>query len=340
MEFIKKNWIFILIALICVGGLGGVGFMCSGASEELRGKMEESKKVEDYLESVAKKRKKLTPENVELTQQNVEIAEKAVKAMERQVKQKYSVKMEKLNETPIAAWKRLRTQLQELQDKMDAKPVEIAPSVEFFTFKGIVNADQPPHQDDLPLIFKFYEMTKTLMEVAMDSEVESVMHLARPMGLGKREEGSYNCIPWEIDIVASPANAQKFVNSLTQVEGYLFMLKKVEMVSPDETTEAGDGITDRLVSGIASTGPAGEGGRRGSRGGRRGRGGDEPGMEPGRDEGMAERRDRKSEDSGLVEIPITRNELLVYKPKKTLWKLRFDLIEFNIADEEAAEKTE
>ena len=44
--------------------------------------------------------------------------------------------------------------------------------------------------------------------------------------------------------------------------------------------------------------------------------------------------------SGLVEVPVSRQDFLAFRKKESTWELRFDLVEFPVENtEEAAEES-
>lgn len=382
MNFIKNNWGFLLISIVCVVALGMVSFFCSSAGKELKKQKDEATSQEAYLDSVAKKKIKLTSKNVEIAQKNEVEAEKGLDTFMKELTNKFKLNYEVIT-IPIEALRKLKDEITALQTYLDDKNVAYSPGVSYFTFDSIAKATLPPHQDDLKQIFRQLAIVKKVVQTAVDSEVISIDELARPMGLAVQEEDFYTFTPIEITVTATPDKAQKFINLMDRADNYLFFLRTVEIIAPDKTTEiAQDLDVKSLVSssgisdggGMPGGGPMGDAGMRGMRG-MAGMGGmegmEEGGMMPrggGAGRGGRRRgRNAQQNPDGMmggpgamnpemamggmaggnrnndwVDIPMKRQELLAFEPKSSVWKLRFDLIEFTQStdDAEAAQETE
>lgn len=359
MDFVKHNWGFLVLSLICVCAIGVVAFMCSGAANTLRTKQDDVKKAKDYLDGVTKKKIKLSDENVAIAEKNQKILESGLNGMQEGLKSKFKLQYE-VPGKPIEALHKLKAELENLAKTLEEKDITYPQTVDYFTFGKIASATQPPHQDDLKEIFRQLTIIKQVLKIAANAEIDSIEDLQRPMDLTVQDESFYSLTPIEINIYASPRKAQKFINLMSRAEGFLFMLRNIEIIAKDETNPIAQDIQDTGFTANGGEGGAGMAGGRdmgaamGDMGGRqdnaprarRGRANNammgNPDMAAGdRDMGaMGGMAGMPGMGNGAaannqVEIPMKRQELLAFAPKKTLWKLRFDLVEFKAEEEDA-----
>jgi len=355
MDFLKNNWGFLVLVVVLLGAVIALGIMCTTSASKLATEKEEVKKKIDYIDSVSKKHIELTDENVKIAKRNEREVLKGLKAMQDDLKNKFKLEFE-VPETPIEGLRKLKEELEAIGQKLDDKNIGF--TNEYFTFENFARATNPPHPDDLREIFRQLLIIKYIVDVAIKAEVSSIDDLQRPLGLTVQDEGSYKFTPIEITISASPQNAQNFINLMARADKYLFFLRYLELTAADTPTSAAD-IHDEAIN--ATGGAMGGGPMGGMGGGRQDRGAmmDFAGM-PG--EGGRGRGRRRGADAGMAgdpgmmgganpgmmggpnmgnqveEEPLKRQDLLVYEPKETVWKLRYDFIEF--AQDESTENAE
>ena len=353
MDFFKNNWGFLVLVVILLGGVVTLAVLCSSSASKLMTERDEVKKKIDYIDSVSKKHIELDEENVKVAKRNEREVNKGLKAMQEDLKNKFKLEVE-VPATPIEGLRKLRDELEALGKKLDDN--NIAYTNEYFTFENFARATNPPHPDDLREIFRQLLIVKYVVEVAIKAEVSSIDDLQRPMGLTVQDEGAYNFTPIEITIGASPQNAQNFINLMSKADKYLFFLRYLELTAADTPTSVAD-IHDEAINatgGAMGGGPMGggrmdRGGMMADFGGMPGEGGRGRGRRRGADAGMAG-------DPGMMggpnpgmmggpnmgnqvaEEPLKRQDLLAYEPKETVWKLRYDFIEF--AQDENSESSD
>lgn len=345
MDLIKNNWGFWLITVICFLGILSAGVFCSVAAGKLDKEIVESARQMDDLDKVAKKNLKLCQENIDIAEKNKEIAESGIKQMRQELAKRFELKYT-VPDTPIEALRTLKEELAKMRTKLEEKGLEYSQKCEFFTFDAIAKATQPPNKDDLDTIFRHLAAINLVLENLVNSKIDFLEDLARPMGVLEQDEGSYKLLPIEMTIVAKPAAAQNLINLMSKADKALFFFRYFELVADDKTTEVGKDIKDTAFSGSGASyeGRAamndgameGEGGGRARSTGRRGRRGNRDDEEGGM--GMEAGNDGKN--ANLVELPQKRQELLIYEPKTTKWVLRFDMILFNSGEDNSEENKE
>ena len=348
MDLLKNNWGFWLITLICAVAILTAGVFCATAAGKLNVQKAESAKQMDELDKVAKKKIKLSQENIDIAEKNQKIAEAGVKQMKLDLTKRFQLNYT-VPETSIEALRTLKDELAKMRSFLEENGIEYSQKCEYFTFDTIARATQPPNKDDLDSIFRHLAAIKIVLETCVKANIDVLVDLVRPMGILEQDEGSYKYLPIELTIVAKPAAAQKLINLMSKADKNLFFFRYFELVADDKTTEVGKDIKDTAVSGSSSAemGSRGGGmepgmgmddmggGRAGGRRGRRGRANDDMGPGMDMEPGMAGGDGRSRE---LVELPKKRQELLVYEPKSTKWILRFDMILFNREEEKAEDE--
>lgn len=353
MDFLKNNWGFLVLVVVLLGGVITLGILCASSASKLTTEIDEVKKKIDYIDSVSKKHIELSEENVKTAKRNEREVLKGLKAMQEDLKNKFKLSVE-VPSTPIEGLRKLKDELEAICKKLDDS--NIAYTNEYFTFENFARATNPPHPDDLREIFRQLLIVKYVIDVAIKAEVTSIDDLQRPMGLAVQDEGAYNFTPIEITISASPQNAQNFINLMSKADKFLFFLRYLELTAADTPTSIASDIHDEAINATGGIGGMGggrldRGGAMADFGGMPGEGGRGRGRKRGADAGMAG--EAGMMDAGMMgggpgmggnmgnqmeEAPMKRQDLLAYEPKETIWKLRYDFIEF--AQDENAESSD
>ena len=315
MDTIKKNWGFIAISLGCFVLIAIMVMKCGGTNEKLNNSKSEYEKKLNYLDGVGKKQLKLTDENVNISKKNSDVTSNGISTVHKTLMERFKLHYNVPGDG-ASALRELKEAILQMQKQLEEKEISWDGKVEYFSFDSIAKSATLPTKDDLPLIFRQLTIVKEVVKVAMENKVASIDEIIRPMNLRVQEEADYTITPIEITVTASPENGQNFVNAMSNQENFLFFLRKIEIIAPDVATGVvGDlGATGISRGGSARMDNSDEGGGR-SRGRR----------------SKPENREREQRNSGkndgLVELPMKRQELLVYDKKEVSWKLRFDLIE-------------
>ena len=326
MDTIKKNWGFIVISLVCFALIVVMVLKCSGTSEKLNTSKSEYGKKLTYLDGVGKKQLKLTDENVNIAKKNSKVTSDSITSVHKTLMQRYKLNY-KVPGDGASALRELKEAILQMQKQLDEKEIAWDGKVEYFSFDSIAKSATLPTKDDLPLIFRQLTIIKEVIKVAIECKVTSIDDIRRPMNLNVQSEADYTITPIEITVTASLENGQNFVNAMSNQENFLFFLRTIEINAPDVST----GVVGDLGSTSASRGSS----RMSST--------DEMGGGRGRDRrARSENREQPTQTKveGLVDVPMKRQELLVYDKKLSTWVLRFDLIEpkYEIADEKKAEE--
>ena len=322
MEMIKKNIGFVVISLICFLLIGFFVMKCRNTNEKLIVSKGEYEKMLNYLDGVGKKKIKLTDENLKIAKQNSSITTDGINRVHKTLMERFKIKYN----VPIdsaSALRELKDAIHQMQVQLEENGVKYNPNLEYFSFGGIARSATLPLKDDLPYIFRQLTIVQEVVKVAIDSKVITINDIRRPLNLKVHEEGDYTVTPIEVTVTATLENGQAFVNAMSNQENFLFILRTIEIKAPDVTSSVVKGLgTTEDTSGIDVDV---EGVDKSSKTGRRGPNSQRPGS------------DRKD---GLVDIPVKRQELLVFDKKYSAWKLRFDLIEpkYEIPEEKKAEE--
>lgn len=329
METIKKNWGFIAISLVCFALIVFMVLKCGGTSEKLNTSKSEYEKKLTYLDGVGKKQLKLTDENVNIAKKNSEVTSAGISSVHKTLMQRFKLNY-KVPGDGASALRELKEAILQMQKQLDEKEIAQDGKVEYFSFDSIAKSATLPTKEDLPLIFRQLTIIKEVVKVAMESKVASIDDIRRPMNLRVQEEADYTITPIEITVTASLENGQNFVNAMSNQENFLFFLRTIEISAPDVSTGVvGDlGATSSSRSGSSRMSNTDE-------------------MEGGRGRERRSRSENREQSArargeGLVEVPMKRQELLVYDKKESTWILRFDLIEpkYEIPDEKKAAEEE
>ena len=312
MDTIKKNWGFIVISLVFLIIIAFMVMKCSGTNDKLKNSKGEYEKKLSYLDGVGKKQLKLTEENVKIAQKNSEVTNNGISTVHKTLMERFKLD----NKVPGDAARSLivlKEAILQMQKQLEENEIALDGKVEYFSFDSIAKSATLPPDKDLPLIFRQLTLVKEIVKVAIESKVASIDEIKRPMNLSAQEEADYTITPIEITVTASPENGQNFVNAMSNQENFLFFLRTIEINAPDAAT----GVVAELGSSSSS--------RDGMR--------MEINEEGGRSKNRRNKQDRDreqrsySKNEGLVDVPLKRQELLVYGKKEVSWKLRFDLIE-------------
>lgn len=330
MDSIKKNWGFIAISLVCFVLIIFMVMKCSGTNEKLSVSKSEYDKKLTYLDGVGKKQLKLTDENVKIARHNSDVTSKSISSVHKTLMQRFKLNY-KVPGDGASALRELKEAILQMQKQLDEKEIFCDGKVEYFSFDSIAKSATLPTKDDLPLIFRQLTIVKQIVKVAIESKVISIDEIRRPMNLRVQEEADYTITPIEITVTASLENGQNFVNAMSNQENYLFFLRTIEISAPDVVTGVvGDlGATNSSRSGNARMENSSD-----EMGGTRSR------NRRTRPESRDKEQTSQAKGDGLVEVPMKRQELLVYAKKESKWKLRFDLIEpkYELPEEKKAEE--
>ncbi|MBQ6472609.1 MAG: Amuc_1100 family pilus-like protein [Victivallales bacterium] len=346
MDFLKKNWGFLFIVIGIVVGSAVLLMMLVGAVDTLKERMAEVTKAQDYLSNVKKKRMQLTEENKEVAEANVQKSENELEELRSTLAKRFELKYT-VPPTAVDALRILREEIAELRSNLQNKDIDCDAKVASFTFDAVASSTVLPSADDLGPIFHNLAIIKKVVQHVIDADVYSLDDLKRPYGLLPKEDSFYVFTPIELTITATPENAQKLTNLMTQDPSCFFVLRDISIKAEDEFNPAlrGGGDSRRDDPGM---GPGGGTSRRleslSDNGmGRRGEG---AAVKSRREAREARRRElaelarnpaaaasevqtqEKKEEDFLVEVPPKRQDFLLFEPKLTTWSLRFDFIEF------------
>ena len=345
MDFLKKNWGFLFIVIGIVVGSIVLLVMLSGAVEKLKERMAEVTKAQDYLSNVKKKRMQLTEENKEVAEANVQKSENELEELRSTLAKRFELKYT-VPPTAVDALRILREEIAELRSNLQNKDIDCGAQVGSFTFDAVASSTVLPSADDLGPIFHNLAIIKKVVQHVIDADVYSLDELKRPYGLLPKEDSFYVFTPIELTVTATPENAQKLTNLMTEDPNCFFVLRNISIKADDEFNpsllEGGKGREEGgMGAGIGTS-------RRSesfsdNRMERRGEG---AAIKSRREAREARRRElaelaknpaaatsevqsqEKKEDDFLVGVPPKRQDFLLFEPKLTTWSLRFDFIEF------------
>ena len=348
MDFLKKNWGFLIIVAAILVGAIALLVMLSGAVGKLKESMAEVSKAQEYLSGVKNKRVKLTDENREIAEANVQKSENELEELRSTLAMRFELKYT-VPPTAVDALRILREEIAELRSNLQNKDIDCDPKVGAFTFDSVASATVLPSAEDLGPIFHNLAIIKKVVQHVIDADVYSLDELKRPYGLLPKEDSFYVFTPIEVTVTATPENAQKFTNSMTQDSSCFFILRNISIMAEDEFNPALQGGKEGAAGGGMDEGggartrrysdsPSDGGGmdRRESGNATRSR---REAREARRRElaelaknpvaaSPEEQSQEKKEDDSLVEVPPRRQDFLLFAPKLTTWTLRFDFIEF------------
>ncbi|MBR0460112.1 MAG: Amuc_1100 family pilus-like protein [Victivallales bacterium] len=241
MDFLKKNWGFLLVALIFLIGLGVLFVMISAANTQLKTQTDQARQSSDYLSGLKKKNMLLSQENIDIAERNAENAKKEINALRSDLRKRYRIKYS-VPDTATAV-RRLREEINGFRTILQSKDVDLMQGCENFTFDRIVNSTTPPPEQDLDAIFKNLAILSQVIKTLANSEVYSLDAIARPLGLIPKEDNGINLYPIEVTISAPPENAQRFINAMSDGSSNLFFLRSLEIIAPDEVNGASSSDT-------------------------------------------------------------------------------------------------
>jgi len=324
MDTFKKNWGFIVISLLCFLLVAAMVIKCGSTNEKLAQSKSEYEKKVNYLDGVGKKKLKLTDENVKIATNNSDITTKGIQQVHMTLMQRFKLNY-KVPGDGASALRELKEAILQMQKQLDEKEIAWDSKVEYFSFENIAKSATLPQKDDLPLIFRQLAIVRQVVKIAIDNKVSAINEIKRPMNLRVHEEAEYTLTPIEITVTASPENGQNFVNSMSSQENYLFFLRTIEIKAPDVATAAIKSMFSIDLSSMDMDAGFNDIGRGRNR---------KPVVDNRPKPGT------KGSEDGLVDVPLRRQELLVFDKKDVYWKLRFDLIEpkYELPEEKKAEE--
>ena len=300
---------------------------CKGTSEKLNTSKSEYEKKLNYLDGVGKKQLKLTDENVKVAQNNSDKTTKSIDKVHKELMDNYVIKYEAPKD-PTSALRELREAIQHLHTTLEEKEIGTDAKLQYFSFDSIAKSSSLPPKSDLPPIFRQLAIVKEIVKVAIDSKVLAINDISRPLGLKVHDDADYTITPIEVTVTATPENGQQFVNAMSNQENFLFVLRTIEIKAPDVTSDVVKSLfvkDDMLDADLAV-----EDARQEAKAGMRG-----TAFKP-----KNPRQSAAGKDNGLVEVPLKRQEMIVFEKKYSSWKLRFDLLEpkYELPGEKKAEE--
>ncbi len=326
MDLIKKNWGFLVYAAICLVVGAFLILQCLRAGKTLKDAQAQHQQELDFFAGVKKANLKLTTDNINLAEQNKTLAAEEFENFKKKLAEQYHLNVT-VPGTPPEAVRTLRDEITTLQKTLEDKGIVYAQNAAFFTFDYYAKLDTLPPVSDLPKIFRHLELIKVVISKVVEAELLSVDAISRPLNLQVMQEDLYIYTPIEINVTGTLNSTQKFINLMSTDQKCLFFLRELEVVAPDEYTDLGSTMKDALFSQAGSFG--------GDMGGDMGRGrafnpaNAMAGGEAGPMDGTA-----GTDSRAAIAVPLKRQDLLVFKPKTASWRIRFDMVDFNLETEE------
>ncbi|HOG49133.1 MAG TPA: Amuc_1100 family pilus-like protein [Lentisphaeria bacterium] len=349
MDLIKKNWGFLVYAIICL--VVGIVLIvqCVRAGKTLKEAKNQHQQEMAFFDSVKKANLKLSPENINRAEQNKKLAEEQFQAFLEQLKKQYRLQVN-LPRDPIEAVRTLRDEITAIRRRLDEKGITYGQGASSFTFDYYAKLDTLPPVTDLPKIFRHLKLIKIVIENVIEAELLSIDAITRPLNMQIMQEDLYTYTPIEINVTGSLNNTQKFINQMNSNKNCLFFLRELELIAPDELTDVGATLKDALF-GTGATGGMGMGiggggedfeamgmGMGMGMGGPQRPGGRQPGRQfqpaPDMMPGEAGPLVNRAAAGTMAGPPPKRQDLLVFMPKQVSWRIRFDMVDFNLETEE------
>ena len=334
MDLIKKNWGFLVYATVCLA----VGILliaqCLRAGKTLKEAQTQHQQEMDFFDGVKKANLKLSPDNINLAEQNKKLAEDQFQTFLNKLKEQFHLKVT-LPRDPIEAVRTLRDEIASIQKTLDEKGITYSQNAAYFTFDYYAKLDTLPPVSDLPKIFRHLELIKVVISKVVEAELLSIDALSRPLNLQVMQEDLYTYTPIEINVTGTLNSTQKFINLMNTNQNCLFFLRELEVVAPDEYSDLGATMKDALFGQADRLGGEGfeamgqrPGGRQAGR----------PFL-PGNPNDMMMAGEMGPQDgrtamAATIAVPLKRQDLLVFKPKTASWRIRFDMVDFNLETEE------
>jgi hypothetical protein len=340
VDFIKKNWGLLLVAVL---SLGAAVFFALQMLGSMKGSKDSRTKYEqelDFFKGVQSYGVKLTESNKQTALLNAEKAKNRFVKVREQLHKQFRIETE-YDADPYVAVQQLLTNIGALRTKLTNGGIMISQQNEFLSFEAYGNRVKPPNASQMPELFRQYEIVKEMVNHIVDSKVVSIDAISRPMDLEKQTEDLYTFVPIRLTVTGEPASISQLLNTLHSQSQYLFFIRKVEFTSQDQAPDGVLGGTG-MTGGGSGTGGMGGGemggsgmdmgmGMGGRAGGMRGdmMGGDMMGGMGGGEMGMG----------NLAAMPklLTREELKALKTRYVTATIRLDLVEFTTPDEEKGE---
>ena len=350
MDFVKKNWGFLAIAVVCFVVAIGIIVYWLQANKTLAAHQAETAKQLEFFDRVKGSNIKLSQDNITVTENNLRIATEHFNNLQLSLAEKSHIEPE-VPATPLEAVRVLKSEITALQKALADNNVLFAPTSAYFTFDNIAMQEKLPHKDDLFQIFRQLAIIKEVCRILPLSGISSLDSLVRPLDLVVQQEDIYTYTPVEIVATGSPESVQKLLNLINNEAKYLFFIRTVDISAPDQFTDLGMGLAIAqeltLSGGVGGRAGAGMGmgmgmdgmggmvGMDGMAPGRRrpgmgmnpGMGMDGMGMDGmGMNPGMA---GQGAAANAAMLPPPKRQDYLVFAPKQVTLNVRLDLIEFN-----------
>ena len=323
MDFVKHNLIFVVLLAVCVIALGAMTFLCTRANTSLQAEMEQTVKVQRYLKGVASKRIALTQENIDKAEAEAKgtaaIRDAFVDALRKRFQLPYETP-----DIPLVALRQLKEQVGTLREHLLDSDIELSSKCENFTFDEFMKATQAPKKEDLPKIFRKFELIRRLMGILVETRKKDAKVSDIPFGIESIifiknmdvvEEQNYTVTPMELTFHASNAEGQAVVNALSHSKDMLFFVRNVTLESKAAVTQAASqaGLSGKTET--ANTAAPDE------------MGGGRPASRRQRGENV-ETKQEESAGNQLIELPKFRQEYVAFEPSTVRWKIRLDYLEY------------
>ncbi len=382
MNFLKKNWGFLLFGTLALAGIITLTVFCISTNSQLKEVKGKADTLHQNLSAIGQKNIRLTQDNIDVAEKNANtLAEKQEEMKENLIK-RFNVQFD----TPaivLDAFMQLKRELVEMNEFAEKHDIYV-PGNGTFTFASISNATQPPLKEELPDIFRNLEIVKDILNTAAQCEVKEIDDIVRLVGLPAQADSFFNYTPIEITITAPPDVAQNFINAMSMQTNRLYILQSVKVTALDRPSAIASDLRTSM-NGLESAGLPSMSGNNTSNvedeasaramatmtGTMKTNTPGAPGMEDPMLTGGGAKSRRKNinttpvnplggtdmmagtgmgmgtmgmnmpgleNPSGLVEVPVSRQDFLAFKKKESTWELRFDLIEFPV--EESGEEAE
>jgi hypothetical protein len=254
MNFLKKNWGFLLFGTLALAAIITLLCFCISTSSQLNQARTQEETFEKNISAIASKNTRLTQDNIDRAEKNAKSMQEKQETMKQEFIDTFNIKSDP-PKIVLDAFAQLRRELVEMDAFAEKQGIYI-PGNGTFTFASIVNATQPPAAQDLPDIFRNLAIVKTILQIAAQSDIKEIDDIVRLAGLQAQSDSFFLYTPIEVTVTAPPDVVQRFVNAMAMCPNMLFVLQSVKVTSNDNPTALANDLRNKNLvdAGAAMTG--------------------------------------------------------------------------------------
>jgi hypothetical protein len=242
MEFIKKNWGLLICIVIFLAGVVYLAIKIAEKNDEFEKSEAKIKEHKAWFQKVNSDGWRVKAadgnrlENVATAQKNKTTAEAHLADIKNELVRKYSFKPE-VPRNDADAKDRLGRRLKTLASLVISNKVIWESEYMGGELNTLATQSERINPEDFNAIFRQLEIYDRITRDIVAAGLPEVTHLSFPRKWGVEENGDYTITPVLVGVIGTPEALQKFVNTLTNDERMLCIIRNMEFSLPGNSAE-------------------------------------------------------------------------------------------------------